>query len=77
MTNYQQEMEQARQQVAKTGFGGAAVIDVHLRDGFLRLKIKVNPPEKLADFMTNFINIMVMILTMMNIQAKVNITVDK
>jgi hypothetical protein len=76
VNDFQQQIEQARQQVAQTGFGGTAVIDVHLAKGFFRVKIEVNPPEKLVELMTNFVNILVMALAMLNIHAKVHISKD-
>jgi hypothetical protein len=74
--DYERQIEQARQQAAGAGFSGTAIVDVHLAKGFLRQKVEVNPPEKLAEFMTNYVNILVMVLAMMNIQAKVNIAKD-
>jgi len=76
VNSFQQQVEQARQQVAQAGFAGTAVIDVHPSDGFLRLRVKVDPTEKLMEFMTNYVDIVAMTLAMMNIQVKVHITKD-
>lgn len=76
MNDFEQQIEQARQQVAQTGFSGTAIIDVHPSDGFLRLKVKINSPEKLVEFMTNYPKVLVMSLGMANIQAKVHISED-
>lgn len=76
MNSFQQQVELARQQVAKTGFSGTAVVDAHIYKGFIRQKIEINPPEKLAEFMANYTDTLVMILAMMNIQAKVHIDKD-
>ena len=66
----------ARQQVAQTGFSGTAMIDIHPSSGFLRLKVNVSSSGKLVEFMTNYTNVAVTALAMMNIQAKVNIAKD-
>lgn len=76
MNSFEQQMEQARQQIAQTGFSGTAIMDVHPSSGFLRLKVNVSPPEKLVEFMTNYANLAVTLLAVMNIQAKVNIAED-
>jgi len=76
VNSFQQQMEQARQQVAQAGFAGSAVIDVHPSDGFLRLKVKVDPADKLMEFMTNYADIVAMTLVMMNIQVGVHVDKD-
>ena len=76
MFNTDQQIEQARQQVAQVGFAGTAVIDVHPSDGFLRMRVKVDPADKLMEFMTNYADIVTMTLAMMNVQAKVHIDKD-
>jgi len=76
MFSTHQQIEQARQQVALAGFSGTAMIDVHPSDGFLRLKVKVDPADKLTEFMTNYADIVAMTLVIMNIQVKMHITKD-
>jgi len=75
MNSFQQQVEQARQQIAQTGFSGTATVDSHIYKGFIRQKIEVNPPEELAEFMVNYTDALVMILAMMNL--KVGVYIDK
>jgi len=76
MFSTRQQIEQARQEVAQAGFSGTATVDSHIYKGFIRLKVEVNPPENLAEFMVIYTDALVMILAAMNLNVGVYIDKD-
>jgi hypothetical protein len=77
MFNFEQQVNQARQQAAGAGFSGNAILDVHPLLGVIRMKVDVTPHESLASFMTNYVQFLSIALGAMNIEAKVHITEEE
>ena len=73
MFNFEQQMNQTRQQAAQAGFSGSAIVDAHPATGILRIKITTSPPESLESFVTNYLQFLNMSLTAMNVEARIHI----
>ena len=73
MFNYQQQMNQFKEQMARAGISGTALIDIQPAKGIIRIKIQA-APEKLPTIITNFTQFLTMSLGVMNIDAKVHVT---
>jgi uncharacterized protein (DUF2252 family) len=73
----EQQVEQYRQQSAQSGFSGSAIVDINPGSGIIRLKIKTIPPESIQQFITNYINIIVMSLNTVNINVKIHVTEEE
>ncbi len=52
--NMQNQFDAFRQAAQQQGMSGAAYIDVHPAGGSIRFKLKVTPPERRAEMITNF-----------------------
>jgi hypothetical protein len=76
MINFEQQADQARQHAAAMGISGTAIVDVRPDQGFLRLKVKLNQPDKLPEFMRSYAQVMVMMLRFMNVDAKIHLEED-
>ncbi len=76
MFNYQQQMNQCKEQMARSGISGSAIIDVQPAKGIIRIKIQT-APDKLPTIITNFTQLLAMSLGVMNIDAKVHITEEE
>jgi len=55
-TNFQEQVEATKQIAQQKGISGVAYIDFNPADGFLRLKLKVTPPEYQSMLISNFVN---------------------
>jgi hypothetical protein len=77
MFNFEQQINQARQQAAQSGFSGNAIVDVHPSNGILHIKITASPPESLASFVTNYVQFLSMSLGAMNIETRIHIAEEK
>ena len=77
MFNFEDQMNQARQQAAQAGFSGTAIVDAHPSTGILRIKITTTPPESLASFVTNYLQFVNMSLLTLNIEAHVHIAEEE
>ena len=77
MFNFEDQMNQARQQAAQAGFSGTAIVDAHPSTGILRIKITTTPPESLASFVTNYLQFVNMSLRTLNIEARVHIAEEE
>ena len=77
MFNFEDQMNQARQQAAQAGFSGTAIVDAHPSTGILRIKIITTPPESLASFVTNYLQFVNMSLRTLNIEARVHIAEEE
>jgi hypothetical protein len=73
VTSYGPQIEYARQQAAQQGFSGTAIIDAHPSEGLVRIKIKMEPPERLPEFMRHYASGLAATLNMMNLEAKVHL----
>jgi len=71
--SYEFQIEDARQQAAQQGFSGRAIIDVHPSKGLVRMKIEMNPSERLPEFMRRYAGGLAVTLSMMNLEAKVHL----
>jgi len=76
MFNYQQQMNQCKEQMAHAGISGSAIIDIQPTKGIIRIKIQALP-EKLPMIITNYSQFLTMSLGVMNIDAKVHITQEE
>jgi len=72
MFNYENQMNQFREQMARAGFSGDAIIDVHPSTGVIRIKVNTTPPENLVSFVTNYVQFLRISLGAMNIEARVH-----
>ncbi len=50
MYNYEDQMNQFREHMARSGFSGTAIIDVHPSTGTIRIKVNTTQPEQLKPF---------------------------
>jgi len=64
-----QQVEAAKQQAEASGFGGAAYIDVHPGTGLIRIKLKLKQEDRLAQFIQEYMKVITMSLTAMNIEV--------
>ena len=72
MFNYEDQMNQFREQARRAGFSGNAIIDVHPSSGIIRIKMAVPPPANLAAVVANYAQFVSMSLGAMNIEARVH-----
>ena len=77
MFNFEQQINQTKQQAAQAGFSGSAIVDVHPSTGIFRIKITTSPPESLASFVTNYIQFLTMSLAAMNVETRVHIAEEE
>ena len=77
MFNFEQQINQTRQQAAEAGFSGSAIVDVHPSKGIVRIKISTSPPESLASFVTNYLQFLNMSLGAMNVEARIHIAEEE
>ena len=69
----EQQVNQFRQNSARMGFSGTAILDVHPASGIIRLKLNSNPPESLRPFTSNYAGFLKMSLNAMNVEVKIHI----
>jgi len=74
MYNYEDQMNQFRQHMARSGFSGTAIIDVHPSSGIIRIKVSVTPPEQLKPFTTGCGQMLNILLAASNVEAKMHIS---
>jgi len=77
MNNFENQMNQYREQARQAGFSGSAIIDVHPSSGVIRIKLSVPPQSNLRDFINGYTKVLTMSLGMMNIEAKVHFTEEE
>ncbi len=69
-SNFQQQIEAGKQVAQQKGISGVAYIDFNPAKGFLRLKLKVTPPEFQSMLTSNFVNALVQGSQMFGLQVK-------
>jgi hypothetical protein len=69
-SNFQQQVEATKQVALQKGISGVAYIDFNPAKGFLRLKLKVTPPEFQSMLISNFVNALVQGSQMFGLQIK-------
>ena len=74
MYNYEDQMNQFRQHMARSGFSGTAIIDVHPSAGIIRIKVNTTPPENLKPFTTGCAQMLNILLAASNIEAKIHVS---
>jgi len=74
MNNYEDQMNQFREHMARSGFSGTAIIDVHPSAGIIRIKVNVMPPQNLKPFTTGCDQMLNILLAASNIEAKMHIS---
>ena len=74
MNNYEDQMNQFREHMARSGFSGTAIIDVHPSTGIIRIKVNVTPPENLKPFTTGCGQMLNILLAASNIEPKMHIS---
>jgi len=72
MFNYEDQMNQFREQARRAGFSGSAIIDVHPSAGIIRIKVNTTPPENLKPFITGCTQMLNILLAASNIEARVH-----
>ncbi len=68
--NFQDQFDLAKQMAQQKGISGVAYIDFDPANGFLRLKLKVTPPEYQSMLTSNFVNALVQGSQMFGLQVK-------
>jgi hypothetical protein len=68
--NFQDQFELAKQMAQQKGISGVAYIDFDPANGFLRLKLKVTPPEYQSGLTSNFAQALGQISQMFGLQVK-------
>ena len=66
----QNQFELAKQMAQQSGIKGTAYIDLKPASGFLRLKLKVTPPEQQRALTSNFAQVLVQVSEMFGLQVK-------
>ncbi|MCX8126638.1 MAG: hypothetical protein N3E40_05835, partial [Dehalococcoidia bacterium] len=66
MYNFEDQMNQFREQARRAGFSGNAIIDVHPSSGIIRIKMAVPPPANLGAVVANYARFVSMSLGAMN-----------
>jgi hypothetical protein len=66
----QNQVNMVRQVAQQQGVSGVAYIDVYPSSGSLKVKMKVSPPEKRAEMITNFALALEMMSQAFNLQTK-------
>jgi hypothetical protein len=74
MNNYEDQMNQFREHMARSGFSGTAIIDVHPSAGIIRIKVNTTPPQNLKPFTTGWAQMLNIMLTASNIEAKMHVS---
>ena len=69
-SNFQQQVEASKQVAQHKGISGIVYIDFNPAKGFLRLKLKVTPPEFQSMLTSNFVNALVQGSQMFGLQIK-------
>jgi hypothetical protein len=77
MYNFEQQMNQYREQARQAGFSGNAIIDVHPSSGVIRIKVSVPPKANIRDFITGYTQFLTVSLGAMNIEARVHFTEEE
>ena len=72
MFNYEDQMNQFREQARRAGFSGSAIVDVHPASGIIRIKLTVPPPANLGAVVANYAQFVSMSLGAMNIEARIH-----
>jgi len=68
--NFQDQFELAKKMAQKTGIKGTVYIDFNPDSGFLRLKLKVTPPEQQRTLTSNFAQVLAQVSQMFGLQVK-------
>ena len=74
MHNYEDQMNRFRDHMARSGFSGTAIIDVHPSTGIIRIKMNTARPEQLKPFITGYAQMLNILLTASNIEAKMHVS---
>jgi hypothetical protein len=69
-SNFQQQVEAGKQVAQEKGISGVVYIDYNPAKGFLRLRLKVTPPEFQSMLTSNFVNALVQGSQMFGLQVK-------
>lgn len=72
MFNFEEQMNQFREQARRAGFSGNAIVDVHPASGIIRIKLAVSPPTNLGAVVAGYVQFVSMSLGAMNIEARVH-----
>ena len=68
--NFQEQVEAAKQTAQQKGISGVAYIDYNPANGFLRLKLKVTPPEYQSMLTSNFAQVLAQGSQMFGLRVK-------
>jgi len=66
----QNQVDMVRQMAQQQGVSGLSYIDIYPSSGSLRVKLKVSPPEKRAEMITNLALALEMMSQAFNLQTK-------
>ena len=70
--NIQNQFELAKQMAQQSGIKGTAYIDLKPASGFLRLKLKVTPPEQQSMLISGFAQVLVQGSQLFSLQVKIH-----
>jgi len=70
--NFQDQFELFKRMAQQKGISGVAYIDFNPASGFLRLKLKVTPPEYQSMLTSNFVNALAQFSQMFGLQVKIH-----
>ena len=68
--NFQDQSALFKQMAQQSGISGIAYIDYNPADGFLRLKLKVTPPEQQGMLTSSFAQVLAQVIQMFGLQVK-------
>jgi len=70
--NFQEQVEATKQVAQQKGISGVVYIDFNPASGFLRLKLKVTPPEYQSMLTSNFAQVLAQVSQWLGLQAKIH-----
>ena len=70
--NSQNQFELAKQMAQQSGISGIVYIDFNPASGFLRLKLKVTPPERQSALTSSFAQVLAQVSQMFGLQVKIH-----
>lgn len=70
--NYAGQFEAFKQMAQRLGISGVAYIEFNPANGFIRLKLKVTPPERQGVLTSNLAQVLTQLIQMFGLQVKVH-----
>lgn len=70
--SFKDQVELCKRTAQQSGISGVVYIDFNPADGFLRLKLKVTPPEYQSTLISNFAQVLVQGSQLFGLQVKIH-----